>query len=375
MGIKGEKINNPGEGLRILVAPLDWGLGHATRCIPIIYTLINAGATVLLAGEAATEVILKKEFPSLNFLPLKGYNIQYSKYKRSFFLKLLSQVPHIKKTIQYEHKWLQKVVKDQKIDAVISDNRFGLYHDTVPTVYITHQLHIETGNAWLNKIAQQIHYNYINRFSQCWVPDNEDLINLAGKLSHTSRLPIIPVKYIGVLSRFKKEQLAVTNKLLIVLSGPEPQRSIFENIILQQIKDFEEPVVLVRGLPAQTATLSLGPNIQVYNHLPSNELSRKIQQSEMVLARAGYSSIMDLTTLQQKAILVPTPGQAEQEYLATYLKQQQLFYTCFQDKFDLKIALKESETFYKTGKNVPGGLNENLVDNWLTEIQKIKASQ
>ena len=375
MGIIGEKINNPGKGLRILVAPLDWGLGHATRCIPVIYAFINAGASVILAGEAATEAILKKEFPILNFLPLKGYNIKYSKRKRSFFLKLLSQAPRIKKTIHYEHKWLRKVVKDQKIDGVISDNRFGLYHSTAPTVYITHQLHIETGNPWLNKIAQQIHYNYINRFSQCWVPDAEGPINLAGKLSHTDRLPIVPVKYMGVLSRFKKQQLVVTNKLLVVLSGPEPQRSIFENIILLQIKDFGEPVVLVRGLPAQTATLSFGENIQVFNHLSSNELSQKIQQSEMVLARAGYSTIMDLAILQQKAILVPTPGQAEQEYLATYLKQQQLFYTCLQDKFDLKIALKESEAFYKTEKLAPGGLNENLVNNWLTDIQKIKASQ
>ncbi|HSN61704.1 MAG TPA: glycosyltransferase, partial [Ferruginibacter sp.] len=196
----------------------------------------------------------------------------------------------------------------------------------------------------------------------------------AGKLSHTNQLPIIPVKYIGVLSRFKKEQCSVTNKLLIVLSGPEPQRSIFESMILLQIKDYGEQVILVRGLPAQTATLSLGENIQVFNHLPSNELNKKIQESAMVLARAGYSTIMDLATLQQKAILVPTPGQAEQEYLATYLKQQQLFYTCFQDKFDLKIALKESELFYKTGKTVPCSLNENLINDWLTEIKKIKAS-
>jgi uncharacterized protein (TIGR00661 family) len=373
--MNGENINKPGDGLRILIAPLDWGLGHATRCIPIIYALISAGAGVIIAGNNTQEAILKKEFPQLPFLSLNGYNIQYGKNKRTFLLKLLSQFPAIKNTLQYEHNWLKKVVREYKIDAVISDNRFGLFHTNIPTVYITHQLHIETGKKWINKIAQQIHYHYINRFTQCWVPDAEGDINLAGKLSHPKKMPLIPVKYLGTLSRFKKQERPITNYLLIILSGPEPQRSIFENILLQQLKDFEASVVLVRGLPAQSSTITLTQNIKVFNHLVADHLSNYIQQSAIVLTRAGYSSVMDLATLKQKAVLVPTPGQTEQEYLAALLKKQQLFYSCSQHKFNLQNALNEAKEFYKMLPVSPPAFNESIIFSWLEEIQKIKVLQ
>lgn len=373
--MNGENINRLGDGLRILIAPLDWGLGHATRCIPIIYALISAGVSVIIAGNKTQEAILKIEFPQLPFLSLKGYNVLYGKNKRTFLLKLLSQLPSINNTLQYEHNWLKKVVGEYKIDAVISDNRFGLFHKNIPTVYITHQLHIETGSRWLNKIAQQIHYHYINRFTQCWVPDAEGDINLAGKLSHPKKMPLIPVKYIGILSRFKKQEHSITNYLLIILSGPEPQRSIFENLLLHQLKSFEAPVVLVRGLPAQSSTITLAQNIKVYNHLMADDLSKYIQQSAIVLTRAGYSSVMDLATLKQKAVLVPTPGQTEQVYLAALLKKRRLFYTCDQDNFNLPNALHEAREFYKMLPVSPPGFTESIIFSWLNEIQKTKVLQ
>jgi len=373
--MNGENINKSGEGLCILIAPLDWGLGHATRCIPIIYALIDAGASVLIATDGANENILKKEFPNLQIIPLKGYKIKYSKSKRWFLLQLISQFPAIKGIVQYENKLLKKIAEEHKIDAVISDNRLGLNHTNIPTVYITHQLHIETGRGWMNKIAQQFHYYYINRYNECWVPDVNGNKNLAGNLSHPKKLPAIPVKYLGVLSRFKKKVLTTTTDLMVLLSGPEPQRSIFENIILKQLKDFSGSVVFVRGLPAQTETLTLSQNIQVYNHLPAAELSLKIQQSKIVLARAGYSTIMDLATLQQKAVLVPTPGQSEQEYLAVYLKEQQLFYSCSQENFKLSQSLHEAGSFYQNEPKMYTAFNREIVYSWLDTLQKAKALQ
>lgn len=375
MSTNGEKFNNPGEGLRILVAPLDWGLGHTTRCIPIIYALKKAGATVFLAGEGAAEVILKKEFPELPFLHLQGYKIVYSKRKRWFFFKLLSQFPSIVNCIYTEHKWLKKVVKEHKINAVISDNRFGLYHKYIPSVYITHQLHIETGNRFINKIAQHIHYSYINRFGNCWVPDAEGKKNLGGLLSHTKKIPQCPVKYLGIISRFKKMNLSVINDLIVVLSGPEPQRSIFENIILSELTSYKGSTILVRGLPEHQNQLKVNNNIQVYHYLPADELSKKIQQSNMVLTRAGYTTIMDLAVLQQKAILVATPGQAEQEYLAKNLKQKQVFYSCGQENFNLEKSIGEAERFYNIKQCETGSFNETIIFNWLNEIKNTKALQ
>jgi len=370
-----KKINNHAQSIKILVAPLDWGLGHATRCIPIIYTLIKAGATVLLAGEGSIENLLRKEFPTLIFLPLKGYHIRYARHKKQFLSKLLRQTPRISKTIYYEQQWLDKVVKEHEIDAVISDNRFGLHHPGIASIYITHQLTIETGIKWLNPLTQKIHYRFINRFSQCWVPDAAGPVNLAGRLSHPIKLPHIPVKYLGSLSRFEKTVETKNIPLLVVLSGPEPQRSIFENLILNQLMLYKGKVVLVRGLPLEQATPATTANVSIYNHLPAEALCKLVLQSEMVLARAGYSSIMDLAKLQQKAILVPTPGQAEQEYLADYLSDEGLFYSCSQEQFNLKDALTGAADFYARQSPVAIKYHENVVTEWLEGVKKSKASQ
>jgi len=182
-----EKINIPAGKSRILIAPLDWGLGHATRCIPIINELLANNCEVLVAAENGTKSLLQKEFPQLVFLPLAGYRIKYS-YQRSLFpLKILLQSPGLIYSICKEHHWLKKTVKTYNIDAVISDNRFGLFHSSIPSVYITHQLLIKTGNNFGEKIAQKIHYWFIKKYSICWVPDFEGDNNIAGELSHPKK--------------------------------------------------------------------------------------------------------------------------------------------------------------------------------------------
>ncbi|MDP9230739.1 MAG: glycosyl transferase family 28, partial [Bacteroidota bacterium] len=189
---------------RILVAPLDWGLGHATRCIPIIKELINQNCDVWLAGEGAQAALLQKEFPGLSFLNLPGYRISYNKSSMKLFLGILLQVPKILRAISKENKWLKKMMTKYTFDAIISDNRYGLYHKKIFTAFITHQLLIKTSLGKLSeKILQQWNYKFINRFTQCWVPDEEGSINLAGELSHPKKNPAIPLKYIGAISRFE----------------------------------------------------------------------------------------------------------------------------------------------------------------------------
>lgn len=333
----------------ILIAPLDWGLGHATRCIPIITELNENGHKVILAAEGPVKELLQQEFPQNLILPLKGYKIKYS--KSAFWLpaKLLIQLPQILLIINKEHGWLKEAVRKYRIDMVISDNRFGLFHKTVPAIYITHQLFIKTGNSFSEKIAQRIHRWIIKKFDECWVPDFEKENGIAGVLSHPAK-SLNNIKYIGCLSRFeKKEHQEKENKLLILLSGPEPQRSIFENMLLQQVENLKGKILFVRGLPGkiQTApvTQTHKANIIFKTHLPAKELCDVIQQSEMVLCRSGYTTIMDLIKLQQKSILVPTPGQTEQEYLATYLQSKNVFYSAPQHNFNLLASIKEAEQF------------------------------
>ena len=368
--MNGENINIGDKPLRVLVSPLDWGLGHATRIITIVKTLQNYDVQVLIAADGAVARLLGAEFLGIEILPLKGYRVKYSRAKKNFIFKLLAQFPSVFSSIKGENHWLKNTVKEYKIDAVISDNRFGLYNKNIPCVYITHQLFIETGKKWMSNFAQKIHYKYINRFTECWVPDFKEDITLAGKLSHPKKLPKVPVKYLGPLSRFKKEDAIISNDLLIILSGPEPQRSIWEKEILQQVKDVSGAVILVRGLPGSTENIATAPNVIVHNHLPAKELNSLILRSAMILSRSGYSTVMDLVALQKKAILVPTPGQPEQEYLADYLKQQQLFYTCRQHELELKNVLENAKGFIQ---KIPAAdfslLNEQVIKDWIATLR------
>lgn len=277
-------------------------------------------------------------------------------------LKLFVQLPGILFRVYAEKHWLKRTVRVNRIDAIISDNRMGLFHKKIPCVYITHQLRIKTGSHITENMVQKIHYHFINKFSACWVPDNAGDINLAGDLSHPEILPKVPVTYIGHLSRFEKKAAEIKYDLCVLLSGPEPQRSIFEKIILKNLQPVTGKVCLIRGLPDDSATLHHNnPNLDIINHLASDQLNDIILQSELIISRCGYSTVMDLMKLQKRAILVPTPGQTEQEYLGRYLHAQQLFYTVGQENFSLPESVKNASAFsYSTKASGGHGLENTL---------------
>jgi uncharacterized protein (TIGR00661 family) len=332
-------------GKKLLVAPLGWGLGHATRCVPVIRDLLNSRCEIWLAGEGEQEKLLRKEFPSLPFLPLEGYRIKYA--KTGFTGKILLQIPSILRSIKEENKWLREQVSKYGFDAVISDNRYGLYHEKVFSIFITHQLCIKSSlGKWSEKILQQWNYKFINRFNECWVPDEERENNLAGELSHPAKLPSIPVKYIGPLSRFEKKNIdEIKNHLLIILSGPEPQRTILENKIVDQIVNYPATATIVRGLPGEKNIIPSTNTIHFYNHLSSEELNNEAMKAEFIISRSGYSTIMDIAALQKKSILIPTPGQTEQEYLAEYLIKKQFAFCINQDDLSLLKNIEEARSF------------------------------
>jgi uncharacterized protein (TIGR00661 family) len=343
--INGNNFNSLHQKTRILVAPLDWGLGHATRCIPIINELIFQNCEVLIAASGSGFFLLKKEFPSLVILRISSYKIKYSRNKRWLPLKLFLQFPQIIFSIQKENSWLKKNIKKYKIDAVISDNRFGMYSKKVPSVYITHQLLIKTGNIFFEKIVQKIHYYFIKKYNYCWVPDCTEN-GLAGELSHQKNMPS-NILYIGTLSRFELlKDVPKIYDVLISISGPEPQRTIFEKLILFQLKNFNKRILIVRGLPNENKDLKIdNESIKIVNHLSANELNKAFQQSEIIISRTGYTTIMDLVKLAKNAVLVPTPGQTEQEYLSTYLMKKNFFYSVEQDNFSLNTVYSDASVF------------------------------
>ncbi|HJS54182.1 MAG TPA: glycosyltransferase [Chitinophagaceae bacterium] len=332
-------------GKKLLLAPLDWGLGHATRCVPVIRELLNNQCEIWLAGEGAQEKLLREEFPSLPFLPLKGYRIKYA--KSGLTGKLLLQIPSILGSIKEENKWLKDQVKKNQFEAVISDNRYGLYHEKIFSVFLTHQLSIKSvWGGWTEKILQQWNYKFINRFDECWIPDHQGDDNLTGSLSHAVKLPSIPVKYIGPLSRFKKNNIErIKDHLLIILSGPEPLRTIWENKVIDEVTNYNGTITIVRGLPGEKDIIPSTNAIQCYNHLSSAQLNDEAMKAEFIISRSGYSTVMDIASLQKESILIPTPGQTEQEYLARHLMKKKFAFCVSQDDFSLLKNIEEARRF------------------------------
>jgi uncharacterized protein (TIGR00661 family) len=363
---------------RILIAPLDWGLGHTTRCLPIIRVFLELGADVTIAGNEKQVHLLCKEIPELKWIFLKGYGMRYSTSSWRTRAKIIIQIPKILTVVKREHRWLEQLLKNEKFDLVISDNRFGLYHDQVHAIFITHQLQIQVPfSKWLEKILQRWNYHFINKFDECWVPDYKEDRNLAGDLSHSLKIPSIKLEYIGPLSRFKSiASHSIQEELLLVLiSGPEPQRTIFENIMVEQLKSFSGRAIVLRGLPGSDENLESFGNVSFINHLPTDEMSRLMQEASLVICRSGYSSIMDLVRLQKKSILIPTPGQTEQEYLASYLMKEKFFFALDQKSFSLNKALAAASTFQFADMRVFNQINLSSIVRDLLKRMEVKTPQ
>ncbi len=197
-----------------MIAPLDWGLGHATRCVPLIQKFLSVGFKVIIAAEGDQKILLQSMFPHIELVEIKGYRIKYGSTKLKTILKIFFQIPKILIAINSEKKWLARFVAEKHLDAIVSDNRFGLHHKSLISVFITHQLGIKTSlGKFADKIAQLINYQFINRFDYCWVPDSASDVHLAGALSHP---PVKPATH----------DLAVQWRVNGVLAGRSPTFSL-----------------------------------------------------------------------------------------------------------------------------------------------------
>ncbi|WP_366125129.1 glycosyltransferase [uncultured Winogradskyella sp.] len=296
--------------------------------------------------------MLKKEFPDLKAIELPSYDIRYSKKANSFKLKLLKDSPHLLKTIRREKKVIESLIDDEHISGIISDNRFGVRHNSIPSVFITHQLRVLSGGTtWL---SSKLHQSIISKFEECWVPDHRDLNNLSGDLGHTEKYQS-SVKYIGPLSRFKKLNLPKKYKLLVILSGPEPQRTYLQEKLLNELQSYKANVCFVKGIIEAEQLKRVKRNITIYNFMTSQELEIALNESEVVLSRSGYTSIMDYARLEKKAFLIPTPGQFEQEYLSKKFSVEGVAPSCTQKAFEIEM-LNDIKN-YSGFKNVQYNVN------------------
>ena len=342
---------------RILIAPLDWGLGHATRCVPIIQHLIDVGHQPIIAASGRPLLLLKEEFPDLEYVEFEGYDISYPEGSGMAW-KMFRSTPRILRRIKAEHIELQELIGKLKIDAVISDNRFGLYSDKVPCVYMTHQVMIKA--PFFEPLLYRLHSNYMKKFAEVWVPDSGEN-GLSGDLSHKFALPN-NARFIGTLSRFKRSKVELKTDLLVIISGPEPQRTRFEKLVLKQLEAFDGRALAVLGTPDKPINKKLKNGVRIVSHLKASELEQEVAAARLIVSRSGYSTVMDLAVMGKQAVFVPTPGQTEQEYLAKKFHQDGTHMMMKQSKFDLVRAWEETENYSgfdsRSAKDFVTALNE-----------------
>lgn len=336
---------------RVLIAPLDWGLGHATRCIPIIQEFLEQGAEVILASDGRAYQLLQREFPHAILELLPSYKVQYPTH--NMIWNMILQAPKIIWAIWQEHWYLQKIIKKHQINFVLSDNRFGCFSKKIPSIFITHQINIQVPNIFLQLLVRALNRIFLRQFAACWIPDVPGEDRIAGNLSQANDLK--NQKYIGILSRMQPLELPIRHDLLVVLSGPEPQRTRLEEAILQQLRDLPYTCLLVQGKPEESGNGGIGEwgnggmgdrrKVEIVPFLDAKSLNQAMATAEVIICRAGYSTIMDLAVLGKKAIFIPTPGQTEQEYLAKRLFEKQLFYYQKQTELNLAEALEKIHDF------------------------------
>ncbi len=333
--------------MKVFVAALDWGLGHATRSVSIIEEQIKKKHTIIIGASKNQMPVYREHFPTIPIIEMPSAPPRYSPTKNQFWA-LLFFIPKFYKLIQSENRTLKDIIKKHKINMVISDNCYGLYNKKVKNIIVTHQVSVILPKPlrFLNRFVNFKIRSMLNKFDECWIPDYPSPNNLAGKLSIPSPRLQCNIKFIGAQSRLKLSRVnPLKNKpeLVVLISGPEKQRSVFEDKILGSIRHLPCSVsfIIVRGLPASSEN-----NIKnSKNHVSAEELKSLLIHAKYIIARAGYSTIMDLSLLGKTAMLVPTPGQPEQEYLAGLLMNKGLFLSVSQYDFELGDAIEKLKHF------------------------------
>lgn len=332
----------------VLVAALNWGIGHATRDIPIIDRLLERDCEVILASDGAALDVWRRTYPQLESIELPSWNIKYQK-KGSFMWKMATRAPYILKAIEDEKLQVKNIIEKHSIDGLISDNRFGVYSPEIPSIFITHQISLRLNRflRWAEPLLDYYNHHYIKKFDEVWVPDFEQEPNLSGELSHKHRIND-KVKFIGPISRFMDiwdgKQPDSEFDIAVVLSGVEPQRSMLEEKLIRELKEMKDlKVILVQGKSNLNKNYEVRENFRVQSFMDSEELLQTFLKSKYIICRSGYSTILDLAVLKQTALMIPTPGQTEQEYLGKWMNDSGLIVSQNQQKIDLPKAMLQLE--------------------------------
>lgn len=351
--------------MEIIYGICSWGLGHSTRSLPIIRKLINENNNVTIISNGRSLELLKKELgEKAHYKDIPDYPMLLSENSRQFMAKSVIYWPLFIKRIESGLVELSKLLKEKKYNLIISDARYDMYSKKIPSFFISHQMRImnplrikilESGSELFNLF-------FFKRFSSVVVPDYIDN-SISGDLSHNlKKIDENKLHYIGALSDFKKKKMKKDIDYLISISGPEPQRSILEGKLAVQIQDLNGNIVMTLG-KVEKYSMMKKKNITTYSFLTKEKREELLNRAKIVVSRSGYSTIMDLGVIDTKALLIPTPGQIEQEYLSDYHNKKGTFYSVKQNEINLKkdVEIAKKTTGIKRNCDV-GKTVENFMD-------------
>lgn len=315
----------------VFVSPLNWGLGHASRDVPIIRELLRHGHEVTVGASGNALVFLKKEFPECRFIQFEDYPIPHNN-GRIFLPTYTAYIPTLIDAYLSERKKAERIFSQNTFDLIISDSRSGVFSGQVPSIQITHQLQQSLPLiAWpLELLGVYIQADAFSKFARIVVPDNSPGRGaLAGKLSRT----LIPalrdrIYYSGIMASVRKEPVKKDIDYLIVISGMEPQRTALEKILMRQIPLLPGRKVILLGKPAADKIRTLEDGTVIYSFISSEEKSRLMSRACFIICRSGYTTMMDIAEAGLKSgLFIPTPGQWEQEYLSRYYEDEGWFFS------------------------------------------------
>ncbi len=301
-------MNNPKDisNKTILISALDWGFGHTTRCVALIHQLIKQNNQIIFAGNKLQTLFMIKEFPSITVKQIKGYNVTLSS-QQSTYLQIAKQFKKIKIAIKKEHQWVEDYVNKNKVDIIISDNRYGFRSSNVTSIFMGHQLNVYV--PYFRQLVNKKLSQYINQFNYCWIVDDES-INLAGELSNPKYLSI-NYQYIGLLNRFTKREEEILYEYLIIISGAYPENERF----LKEVEDYFSQKTALLVIISTIESKQPIKNAKYIYQPTTKELNRLINQSKIIVSKMGYTTLMEMVSINKPCILIPTKGQYEQEYL------------------------------------------------------------
>ena len=359
----------------VLISPLNWGLGHATRDIPVIRTLLDHNHDVTIAACGNALLVLKKEFPACSFIEFPDYPTPYSS-SRFFLPKLAASFPTLLQAIANERKTLGQILARNRYDLIISDNRLGVYSVKIPSVFITHQLHFHFPlYFWpVELLALRVNGYLHEKFDNIIVPDNPPgPAALAGKLSRPSvEATRKRVFFAGILAGIERLDVPSDLDHLIMISGPEPQRTRLEEILLPQVSSLVGNNAVLLGSPAKEGLRTITPGCTVIGYASTAQKVDLMNRAKCIICRSGYTSMMELAELDKRcALFIPTPGQTEQEYLSWHNKEKGWFYSESQYRLDLARDLAIAQTYagfppmQKTHENVQR-LYDEVLAGYLT---------